>query len=160
MAAVSSIDLKFLPNRFNLCPLFERIIRSWGANEIRSVGEVPGAAHDLPVERTVQLSGTLKGTLNVRSSFEFLHWLQNKRSDHFLGRYPADEIMDEMISLFCLYLYHDFWNPEAFHIGPIKPFQSHPQDWPSSPPDSACALLVEGHPVELRLWLETEAHGR
>lgn len=146
-----------LPTHFNLCYLFERIIRSWDAVNIHQIGENSKTGFGLLAERSVRLSGTLEGVLNVRTDSEFLDWLQDVRSDHFLGRYPAEEIFDELVSLFCLYLFHDFWNPDDFRIGPIKPIPSGPKDWPLGCPDCSCAMQVEGHPVELRLWLEKPA---
>jgi len=143
-----------LPTHFNLCHLFERIVRSWGGQHFDHLGEVTGDISDLPIERSVLLTGTLNGLMVVRTSLEFTGWLQDQREGTFLGRYPATEILDELISLFCLYLFHDFWNPTTFHVGPIRPLASTPKDWPPTPPHTSCLVLVEGHPVELRLWMK------
>ena len=143
-----------LQTHFNLCHLFERILHSWGAAEVRHLGEIQGQPSGLEVERSVVLTGTLNGFLTVRTSSEFLAWLREKRQGTFLGRYPETELLEELISLFSLYLFHDFWNPSTFHIGPIQPFPSTPSDWPVTPPHAACTLLVEGHLVEIRLWMK------
>jgi hypothetical protein len=153
MPFLNTKNLSTVPTRFSLCHLFERIIRSWGADHIQSLGEMTSGPGELPIERLVRLSGTLNGTLIVRTSPGFLAWLQNQRSGTFLGRYPADEIFEELISLFCLYLFHDFWNPATFHIGPIQPVRPTPPDRPPTRPHAACTLLVEDHPVEIRLWM-------
>ncbi len=134
--------------------LFERIIRSWGAKSVIPLEFDRGKINYMPLERMALLKGTLKGTLVLRSSMEFSNWLQNQRSGTALGRYNEGEIFEELVSLFCLYLYHDFWNPNSFRIGPINPFRSVPQDWPKEPPSAFCPILVENHPVEIWLWLQ------
>ena len=138
--------------------LFERIIRSWGAKSVLPLNPDIRKINYMPLERMALLNGTLKGTLVFRSSMEFSNWLQNQRSGTALGRYNAEELFEELVSLFCLYLYHDFWNPNSFRIGPINPFRSVPQDWPEEAPSVTCALRVDGHPVEIWLWLETTVH--
>lgn len=142
---------------FNLCNLFERIVRSWGAEHVQVTGDTMTLDPDQNIERSIRLTGTLEGYLDIRCGEGFLDWLQAQRSDHFLGQYPAEEILDELIGLFCLYLYHDFWSPENFHIGPLKPAPSDPRNWPSPEPDYACSILVEDHPVDIRLWLDKVA---
>ena len=135
--------------------LFERIIRSWGAKSVLPLNPDTRKINYMPLERMALLKGTLKGTLVFRSSMEFSNWLQNQRCGTALGRYNEEEIFEELVSLFCLYLYHDFWNPDSFRIGPINPFRSVPQDWPEKAPSYFCQLIVDGHPMEIRLWLET-----
>jgi hypothetical protein len=142
-----------LQAHFNFCHLFERIIRSWGAVDVRHLGDILGEPTGLPVERSVALSGTLTGVLNFRTTAEFLEWLRRQRTGTFLGQYPVEDILDELVSLFCLYLFHDYWNPSNFQVGPIHPVPSRPQDWPAGLPQVACTLLVEGQPVEIRLWV-------
>lgn len=139
---------------FDLGHLFERIVRSWGAARIQYREDPFPAVAGLSMERRVALSGTLNGTLVLRSSDGFLDWLQAQRGETPLGRYPKEEIFEEMVSLFCLYLFHDFWKPLTFQIGPIRPQPSTPQDWPGWPPHASRALWVEGEPVEIRLWMK------
>jgi hypothetical protein len=143
---------------FHLGDLFERIIRSWGACNILHLESDLTETDYMPMERMALLSGTLRGFLVLRSSMEFLDWLGNRKSDSPLGRYNEAEMFEELLSLLTLYLFHDFWNPESFEIGPIHPFPSVPGDWPKGKNQVSCSLLVEGHPVEIRLWLDTAAH--
>jgi len=132
--------------------LFERIIRSWGADHVHHLEEAFGPKADLPMERMALLSGTLRGILVLRSSREFPAWLQRQR----VGLVPPGtreaEAFEELLTLFSLYLFHDFWVPDSFTVGPIHPFPSIPRDWPEETPTAARALLVEGFKVELRLW--------
>jgi hypothetical protein len=107
----------------------------------------------------VTLTGALNGILVVRSTREFALWLRNQRENTALGRYPEDEVFEELISLFSLYLFHDFWRPHLFQIGPIHPFISLPVDWPAGSPTASSNLLVETHGVELRLWLNPNPIG-
>jgi hypothetical protein len=134
--------------------LFERILRSWEAKEVRHLGAPQGVVTHLALERMVTLTGALNGILVVRSTREFAVWLRSQRENSPLGRYPEDEVYEELISLYCLYLFHDFWRPHLFQIGPINPFVSIPHDWPEEALTSACCLTVEGFPVEIRLWLK------
>jgi hypothetical protein len=133
--------------------LFERIIRAWGAEKIHLLPLDPARTTELPVERKVILAGTLRGVLVLRTSAEFLYWLRGLRENTAMGRYNPEEIFEEMVSLYCLYLFHDFWNPDSFQIGPIHPLPSTPADWPPSAPHASCGMEVEGFPLEIRLWL-------
>ena len=139
---------------FHIGDLFERIAHAWGASQVLHLESDLAQANYMPVERMTLLSGTLRGFLVLRGSSEFLDWLGKQRSDTPLGRYNGAEIFEELLSLLTLYLFHDFWNPDSFEIGPIHPFPSIPADWPQENPQASCSLLVEGHPVEIRLWLE------
>lgn len=132
--------------------LIGRILRSWGAEQIRELDFDPQAATELSLERAVKLTGTLEGVLVVRCAPEFAAWLRGLRQSSALGRYPEEEVFEEMISLFCLYLFHDLWNPDSFDIGPIHTIPSSPQTWPEGEPQNSCALDVEGMRLELRLW--------
>lgn len=134
--------------------LFERIIRAWGAEKVHPLTLNPAGTADLPVERRVILTGTLRGVLVLRTTTEFLYWLRGLRENTVMGRYNPEEIFEEMVSLYCLYLFHDFWNPDSFQIGPIRPSPSTPEDWPPSAPHASCGMEVEGFPLEIRLWLK------
>lgn len=137
----------------NLGRLLERIVRSWGADHVKISAIPPAPDADLSLERAVVLTGTLNGVLVVRCAPPFAQWLRFQRQGSALGQYPAEEIFEELAGLFCLYLFHDFWNPASFQIGPLQPFPSSPRNWPSFPTHAACAVEVEGYEVELRLWL-------
>jgi hypothetical protein len=134
--------------------LFERILRAWNAQQIRHLGQVAGPLTPLPLERMVTLTGALNGLLVVRGTREFAAWLRSQREKSPLGRYPEEEVFEELISLFCLYLFHDFWRPHLFQVGPIHPFPSIPRDWPGEAPTATSVLLIDDHRVELRLWLK------
>jgi hypothetical protein len=137
---------------FRLFSLFETFIHTWGAGSVEEL-DILGKSTDFSIERMVQLTGTLEGLLVLRASPAFVVWLRNKRG-FLTGDFKGDEIFNEMVSFYCLHLFHDFWKPDNFKIGPIKPRFSTPEDWPSKKFDHACCLLVEGHPVEIRLWLK------
>lgn len=141
-------------NAFGLGRLFEKMIRSWGVDHVRILGVPPQANTDLFLERSVTLSGSLNALFTAQSSPEFAAWLRDQRQDTHLGRYPSEEVFEELVSFFCLSLYHQFWKPHLFQIGPIKPFSSQPEFWPPEPPQAGCMLDVEGYRVELRLWMK------
>jgi len=90
----------------------------------------------------------------VRSSLEFAVWLRSLRADTSLGRYNETEVFEELVSLYCLYLFHDFWIPQDFQIGPIHPFRSVPADWPTGEPHAISSYLIDGFPAEIRLWMK------
>lgn len=136
----------------DLSHLFEKVLRVWGPYPVRHSGEPGPDPHYLPMEKMVTLSGALNGFLVVRSTREFALRLRDSRENTPLGRYPEEEVFEELVSLFCLYLFHAFWKPHLFHMGPIHPFPSIPRDWPEGPPTLSCALQADGHPVEIRLW--------
>lgn len=149
----SSPQKKFHPKFFDLGHPFEKILRSWGSGQIQRVLS-PLETTYAPLERMTILTGTLSGTLVVRSSLEFAVQLRNLRSDSSLGRYSEAEVFEEMISLYSLYLFHDFWIPQDFQVGPIHPFRSVPADWPLGQPHAVSNYLVDGFPVEIRLWMK------
>lgn len=142
------------PSYFNPGHAFERIIRSWGAEKIQYQESLFEKNADLPMERMVILTGTLRGILVVRSSVRFSDWLRDLRKDTPLGFCSGADIFEELVALFGLYLFHDFWTPHSFKIGPLHPFPSFPIDWPSGAPHAACGLQVEGFPVEIRMWMQ------
>ncbi len=133
--------------------VFEKVIRSWGADRVRGLPPSPPQSPGFNLERSVALTGTLTGLLVVRCGEEFAEWLRAQRWKTHLGQCAAEEVFEELVCLFCLYLFHVFWRPDSFQIGPLHPYPSIPPSWPLSPPQAACALEVEGHRVELRLWL-------
>jgi hypothetical protein len=128
-------------------------LRSWEARQIQHLAPPIGPIINLPLERMITLTGALNGLLVVRSTRDFAVHLRNQRENTPLGRYPEEEVFEELISLFCLYLFHDFWRPHLFKVGPIHPFRSMPRDWPEENPTSTCSLIVDGFSVEIRLWL-------
>ncbi len=134
--------------------LFERILRSWEVGQIRHLVPSTGPISDLPLERKINLTGTLNGFLVVRSTREFASHLKSQRENTPLGRYPDEEVFEELISLFCLYLFHDFWKPHLFKVGPIHPYPSVPRDWPQENPTASCSLIVGSFPLEIRLWVK------
>lgn len=136
----------------DLYRLLGRILRTWGAEQVQEQDFDPQLVLDLPLERAVTLTGTLQGILVVRCEPEFAAWLRALRQSSALGRYPEEEVFEELVSLFCLYLFHDLWNPDSFEIGPVHPVPSSPESWPMGAPQNACALNVEGRRLELRLW--------
>ena|SRR5581483_8779799 len=138
----------------DLSHLFEKVVRIWGLNTIHHLGKTLDPPAYLPLERMVTLSGAVKGFLVVRSNREFALWLRSRRENTVLGRYPEEEIFDELVSLFCLYLVHSFWKPHLFSLGPVVPFPSIPNDWPNESARFSTALMVEEFPLEIRLWVE------
>jgi hypothetical protein len=149
-----NIRMKFSGSHYiQLGHLFERILRSWEARQIQHLAPPIGPIINLPLERMITLTGALNGLLVVRSTRDFAVHLRNQRENTPLGRYPEEEVFEELISLFCLYLFHDFWRPHLFKVGPIHPFRSMPRDWPEENPTSTCSLIVDGFSVEIRLWL-------
>jgi hypothetical protein len=144
---------KLHPKFFDLGHPFEKILHSWGSSRIQRM-LTPRETTYAPLERMTLLTGTLNGTLVVRSSQEFAAQLRNLRADSSLGRYNETEVFEEMVSLYSLYLFHDFWIPHDFQVGPIHPFRSVPADWPASQPHAVSNYLVDGFPVEIRLWMK------
>jgi hypothetical protein len=134
--------------------LFERTVRSWGAKDILHLETQLADTAYLPLERMVFLTGTVRGTLVLRASSEFGAWLRQQRSETPLGRYNEGELFEELLSLYSLCIFHHFWNSGDFQVGPIHPFRSIPVDWPEDRSHLSCSMLVEGHPVEIRLWLK------
>ena len=141
------------PRFFELGHPFEKILRSWGSRQIQRMLP-PRETTYAPLERMTILTGTLNGTLVVRSSQEFAAQLRNLRADSSLGRYHETEVFEEMVSLYSLYLFHDFWIPQDFQVGPIHPFRSVPADWPAGEPHAISSYLIDGFPAEIRLWMK------
>lgn len=132
----------------------ERILRTWGMEDIRQESLFPRSVAYASLERMAIVSGTLSGTIVLRSSLEFAHQLRDRQSASALGRYNSEEVFEELAALYGLYLFHDFWNAGPLHIQPVRPFRSVPSDWPFTEPHASCLVRAEGFPVEVRLWMK------
>ena len=77
---------------FDLGHPLEKILRSWGAAHLHRVPFSTAQIQYAPLERMALLSGTLSGTLVMRSTMEFAVWLRDQRADASLGRYNETEV--------------------------------------------------------------------
>ncbi len=142
---------------FDLSRLFEKIIQSWQAKPVEKLGGIFNDSLDLPKVKFVRLTGSLEGILMLRCSNDFPSWLRNHKGPMPWNYYNDEEILNELISLLCLKLFHSFWKPDGFRVGPIQPYETIPVNRPSQAPTAACGLKVENYPVEIRLWLTDSA---
>jgi hypothetical protein len=145
-----------MPISHILAGYFQKFIHYWSKGEVRYLGELREEPVDMPVELCVRWNGNARGMLVIRCYEEFVHWLSQGKGYKPVSFYTGKEIMNEMVSQYCVYLIHNFWRPELLEIGPIQPRASIPEDWPKSAPETAFSLLVEDHPVEIRFWINPE----
>lgn len=138
----------------DLFRMFRSVARSWGVENFEILNACWLCGADLPMERMVILSGTLRGFAILRADRGFPAFLRERREGRTPMAYGEAETFEELLSLFALFLFHDQWTREDFTIGPLRPFRSIPQDWPTGPPTAVCGMMVEGFPVEVRVWLE------
>lgn len=141
-----------LPHALELTVLFREFVHYWtGFRTMIPESGSPQAPTD-PVEFATRWNGSVKGTLVLRTSRRFLEKLAQNFQEKGTNA-GGNTLLQEMATLYSIFLVHYAWMEELFELGPILARPSQPSLWPSSEPHASCAVEVEGEPVEIRLWL-------
>lgn len=141
-----------LPHALELTVLFREFVHYWTgfSTVIPEPGPPQGPAD--PVEFATRWNGSVKGTLVLRASRGFLEKLAQNFQEKGANA-CGNALLQEMTTLYSIFLVHYAWMDELFELGPILARPSQPSLWPSGKPHASCAVEVEGEPVEIRLWL-------
>ena len=143
-----------IPCSMDLAKNFHRFVKYWAGADMEYLGQASDNPMEMPVELIVRWKGSVSGTLVIRAFADFLQWLPESRAYKPLNLCTGKEIFSEMTTLYTIYLIQQFWLSEDFELGPILPRSSTPTQWPAREPHATCGLLVEGNPVEIRLWMD------
>jgi hypothetical protein len=133
--------------------LIKDVLKGWGEFAVRFDGKpAPGPA-SMAMERAVVLSGSMQGVLILRCPQAFAQMLSSLKS--------ADGVRPDLEATF-----RDFTQQSAHRLIEAlsaqnqlpmvltMPLASTHQSWPSGRPRLALALLIDGLPLEVRLWLK------
>lgn len=129
--------------------IVEKLTREAGGVSTRLMGlPVEGPAR-LALEAGVPISGEQEGMLVLRASKGLGDLLAS-----WAGEGAGEEAFLPFCSLVCDHLLSSLWKPgmAVFHEGEARPLGT--VDWPAGEPDSACAILIQNEPLEVRLWLK------
>ena len=138
-----------------LANYFHKFVHYWSKGaQVRFLGEAQEFPVEMPIERAVRWEGNARGTVVVRCYEGFVKWLKKNKGYKPLNFGTENEMLNEMAGLFSTYLIHNFWEAESLKISPLKIDPSNPQLWPAGRAEAAFSLVVEGHPVEIRFWME------
>jgi len=121
---------------------------------VRYLGEAQDMPLEMPVERRVRWTGNAGGTVVIRCYEGFLKWLKGNKGYKPLNFGTEKEMLNEIAGLFATYLIKNFWKAERLSISPLEIQPSSSEEWPDRPAEAAFSVLVEGNPVEIRLWLD------
>lgn len=156
--------LKRLPHALELTVLFRELVHFWtGLRTEIPTSDSPQSPED-PIEFATRWNGSVKGTLVLRASrrlAESLKWVFEDKEKKAAG---GNALLQEMTTLYSIFLVRYAWMDELFEMGPILARPSKPEFWPSTAPHAFCAVRVAGEPVEIRLWMDapagaSETHG-
>lgn len=147
-----------LPHALELTVLFREFVHYWTgfSTAIPELSRHQNLAD--PLEFATRWSGSIKGTLVLRTSRNFLEKL-TKLSLGKEGNAGGNAPLQEMATLYSIFLVHYAWMDELFELGPILARPSQPSLWPSGEPHAFCAVEVEGEPIEIRLWIDDSKKG-
>jgi len=143
-----------IPCSMDLARHFHRFVKYWAGTDVDYLGQASDNPMEMPVELVVRWKGSVGGTLVLRCFPDFLTWLPESRAYKPLNLCTGMEIFTEMTTLYCIYLIQQFWLTENFELGPILLRPSTPAQWPAREPHATCGILVDHHPVEIRLWMD------
>lgn len=134
---------------------FQKFVNYWALKtSVKYLGELQDWPVDMPVELCVRWKGNASGTVVFRCYDGFVKWLNKNKGYKPLNFATEKEMLNEMVGLYCTYLIYNFWRPELLKISPILTRPCTPEEWPTQYPDAAFGLLVDGNPVEIRLWVD------
>jgi len=144
-----------MPISHIMANFFQKFIKYWmSKSEVKYLGELQEWPVDMPVERCVRWNGNARGMVVFRCYEGFVKWLKENKGYKPLNFGSENEMLNEMVGLYCTYVINNFWRPELLKIGPILTKPCTLEEWPTLSPDAAFSLLVEGNPVEIRLWMD------
>ncbi len=148
-----SVPPRRLPHSLELTVLFRELIHFWTG--LRT--EIPESHTSLnleePVEFATRWKGSVKGTLVLRTSRRFVESLTKALEEKEKKIPGGNALLQEMATLYSIFLVHYAWMDELFELGPILARPSRPDLWPAEEPHAFCCVGVSGEPVEIRLWI-------
>ena len=141
------------PHSLELTVLFREFVQFWTGLKTEIPSSKPPQNMEEPIEFATRWLGSVKGTLVLRASRRFQEKLIRIFQEKGAAVPGGNALLQEMATLYSIFLLHYAWVDELFELGPILARPSQPNLWPSFEPHAFCAVEVEGEPVEIRLWM-------
>lgn len=145
-------DEKYIPASLETFGVFQSVLKNGVRLSADYIGLPVEGPSVMSLERSVYLSGSFKGVFVIRAHRKFAPLLLEKSAAQAVVPSSGEEAFDQLVERFCAETVKAFWAPEPFRPFLIQP--CNPRFWPKRMPDSACALLVERYPMEIRFWME------
>ena len=151
-SSLHSIHSLRSPHALELTVLFREFIRYWTGFNTSIPESYSSQGPKDPVEYFTRWNGSANGTLVLRTSQHFTEKLA-QNSQEKGANVGGHARLQEMATLYSIFLVRYAWMDDLFELGPILARPSQSALWPSGEPHAFCAIDVEGEPVEIRLWL-------
>jgi len=129
--------------------LIKDVLGAWGDFSVRFDGRPAQGPAALGMERAVAFSGATQGTLILRCPMGLGILLARAR-----GQGEAQEAFRDLSIQVGRRLLESLGGPEARPALLSDRGATRSSDWPAGRPRLALALLVDGLPLELRLWIK------
>ncbi len=143
-----------IPSGIDLFKAFDLVLGKWAKLSCEHIGAPVEGPSIMTLERSVYLSGPVKGLMVVRAHRKVGGLLTERLSSEAVQPLSEEDAFTDLVNLYCGHFLATHWDPKSF-----KPFHStpcNPFSWPKQNPKSACAMLVEKYPMEIRLWVEPD----
>ena len=139
--------------------VFQKVLEKWAFLPSEYIGKVEEGPADLSLERMVAFTGPQQGLMVVRAQEEFGEFLwENLFGVEGTPNEPSrEDAFTEFVNLFFGHLSQRLRHSSSGTFEPFLPQVSHPGLWPSRRPTVGFAVLVDGIPLEIRLWIENPA---
>jgi hypothetical protein len=129
------------------------VLHTWAYLPSFPIGMPVEGPANLPLERSVRLSGRALAYVNIRTSPE-LSLLLSQYAQGETDTKACEDAFYEFVNIFCGHLMTYLWGTEGVSFEPYLPIPTTPADWPQAEPTSSCAFIVENIPIEVRLWIK------
>jgi hypothetical protein len=140
------------PGGFAVAEVVDRVLCDWAYLGSQPAGvPAPGPA-DLPLEYTVRLSGPAHYLLVMRSTEALGSAVAVASTGDPGAKGLGPDAFRELVNLVAGHLLTDCLDGGTELYRSFLPQASGPADWPGHEPMGQALLLVENHPLEIRLW--------
>lgn len=133
--------------------LIKEVLEGWGDYSVRFDGKPAPGPVRLELERAIVFSGATQGTLVLRCP-SGLGRVLAKAHSHDAMPGEAEEVFRDLCVQVGRRLLESLGGPDERPVLLSDRGPSTSQDWPAGRPRLALALLVDGLPLEVRLWLK------
>jgi hypothetical protein len=140
------------PSGFAVTEVVDRVLSDWAYLGSQPAGiPAPGPA-DLPLEYAVRLSGPAHYLLVMRCADALGSTVAVASTGDPGAAVLGPDAFRELVNLVAGHLLTDCFDGGTELYQSFLPQASVPADWPAHDPLGQALLLVENHPLEIRLW--------
>ncbi|HTB34371.1 MAG TPA: hypothetical protein VNZ54_03995 [bacterium] len=147
------------PSGFAVAEVVDRVLSDWAYLSAQPAGmPAPGPAH-LPLEFAVRLSGPSDFLLVMRSTEALGSAVAVASTGDPGANGLGPDAFRELVNLVAGHLLTECLDGGTALYRSFLPQASVPSDWPACDPMGQALLLVDNHPLEIRLWSTQPASG-